>query len=99
VTILGAGTYMLSHQGGLYTACTDLVNTKAGQEKISFGRDNSDAGHIKYLCQGIVLLIDNPIWGIGASTVGPASYHLGDEKDHFNTENQYLQIYLEYGLL
>jgi hypothetical protein len=67
------GIYMLNQHGGLYTVCTDLVNTPAGKEKISFGRDNSDAGHIKYLCQGIVLLTDNPIWGIGASKVGPAS--------------------------
>ena len=41
---------------------------------------------------------EKPLWWQGAGTAGPASHQIEGIKA-YNPENQYLQIWLEYGLL
>lgn len=64
-----------------------------------FLRTRSDKGHIEYFFQWLNLVKQNWIRGIWAASVGPASNHIADVEKVFNPENQYMQIWLEYGLL
>lgn len=64
-----------------------------------FLRTWSDKGHEKFLNEGLRYVKDNRLRGKGAASVGPASYHNDDGAEAFNTENQYMQVWIEYGLI
>lgn len=64
-----------------------------------FLRTRSDKGHIEYFFQWLDLVRKNRLRGLWAASVGPASNHIEGVEKVFNPENQYMQIWLEYGLL
>jgi len=57
-------------------------------------RETSDWWHIEFLYKWFQMFKSEPLTGYGAGSVGPASYFT--QKEHFNPENQYLQLALEY---
>ena len=64
-----------------------------------FIRKRSDQWHEKFLNAWIEYIKDNRLRWKGAASVGPASYHNDDWSVAFNTENQYMQVRIEYGLI
>jgi len=64
-------------------------------DKIS--RKTSDWWHIEFMLKGISMIQQKPIIWHGAGSAWPASYYI-KEKQHFNPENQYLQLAIEYWL-
>lgn len=60
-----------------------------------WGRQFSNTWHINALITSIQAVWEHPLFGWGPGSVGPASHHfwLG-----YNTENQFLQVWIEYGL-
>ncbi|HRX64286.1 MAG TPA: O-antigen ligase family protein [Candidatus Absconditabacterales bacterium] len=68
-----------------------------GHDQI-LNREYSNTGHLKELKIAVQKVADSPFFGQGAASAGPASHHLGEGKE-YNPENQYLQIWIEYGLL
>lgn len=75
-----------------------IVYILSGGTSELFLRTRSDKGHIEYFIQGMELVKQHWLWGLGASSVGPWSHHMSDIEKVFNPENQYMQIWLEYGL-
>lgn len=71
--------------------------TYVGRDQI-INRDFSNNGHIKMIASAAQKVIQKPIFGRGAGFAGPASHYLA-EGEAYNPENQYLQIWLEYGIL
>lgn len=63
-----------------------------------FVRKRSDQGHIKFFLQGLDLVKENRLRGVGAASVGPGAGHINTDVTVFNPENQYMQIWIEYGL-
>lgn len=63
-----------------------------------FLRTWSDKGHIEYFFQWLDLVKQHRLRGLWAASVGPGSNHIADVDKVFNPENQYMQIWLEYGL-
>lgn len=59
------------------------------------GRNFSNTGHINAFFEAIAILKDHWLFGQWAWSAGPASHQLGIP---FNPENQYLQIWIEYGI-
>jgi hypothetical protein len=65
-------------------------------------RELSDKGHVELFLEWVDHLTLSPIYGWGAWSAGPASYRVdaatGSLADQyfFNTENQYLQIWVEW---
>ncbi len=64
-----------------------------------FLRTWSDKGHIEYFFQWLNLVKENWLRWLGAASVWPGSNHIGGIEKVFNPENQYMQIWLEYGLI
>ncbi len=64
-----------------------------------FIRKRSDQWHEKFLNEWITYIKNNRLWWMGAASVWPASYHNDDVSIAFNTENQYMQVWVEYGIL
>lgn len=58
-------------------------------------RGFSDKGHISMIEQSWSMIQTSPWIGLGGTSVGPGSHHGGIA---FNPENQFLQIWLEYGI-
>ena len=77
--------------------CVLWVVTYYGKDQIIY-RDYSNTGHIKELVIAIDKIKEKPIFGQWAASAGPASHHLWEWKE-YNPENQYLQIWIEYGLI
>jgi len=71
--------------------------TYMGKDQI-LNRAASNKGHIEHLVTALKKIKDKPLWGQGAGTAGPVTHHR-DDIVNYNPENQYLQIWLEYGLL
>lgn len=62
-----------------------------------FMRTRSDQWHIEFFLEWLRLVKQNRLRWIGSASVGPwANY--SDVHEVFNPENQYMQIWLEYGL-
>lgn len=59
------------------------------------GRQFSNTGHINAFFESLDILKTHRLRGLGAGTAWPASHQLGV---WFNPENQYLQIWIEYGI-
>ncbi len=60
-------------------------------------RELSDKWHMELLLEGIVFLWEKPLSWRGAGASWPASYRVwSDNEDFFNTENQYLQLWVEW---
>lgn len=59
------------------------------------GRNFSNTGHINAFFQAVEILKSHRLFGLWAGTAWPASHQLGIG---FNTENQYLQMRVEYGI-
>ncbi|MFA7717138.1 MAG: O-antigen ligase family protein [Candidatus Absconditabacterales bacterium] len=70
--------------------------TYLGRDQI-ISRDFSNTGHLRLILEAVKKIGARPIWGEGAGSAGPASFYLGPGKS-YNPENQYLQIWLEYGV-
>lgn len=68
-----------------------------GQSEL-FLRTRSDKGHIEYFFQWLDLVKQHRLRWLWAASVGPASNHIEWVEKVFNPENQYMQIWLEYGL-
>lgn len=68
-------------------------------ESTLFVRTRSDKGHIDFLREWLLLIKYNRLRGLWAASVWPWSNHIEWVKEVFNPENQYMQIWLEYGLL
>ena len=64
-----------------------------------FLRTWSDKGHIEYFFQWLDLVKQHWLRWLWAASVGPAANHIEGVDKVFNPENQYMQIWLEYGLL
>lgn len=64
-----------------------------------FLRTWSDKWHLEYFTQWMELVSQNRLRWLGASSVWPWSNHIEWITKVFNPENQYMQIWLEYGLL
>lgn len=62
-----------------------------------FVRTRSDKGHIEFFFQGLALVKQHWLRGLGAASVWPGSHHIA-HNEVFNPENQYMQIWLEYWL-
>jgi len=60
-------------------------------------RSFSDIGHLEMVIKWFEQIKEKPLWGQGAGTAGPASYQLN--KEGYNPENQFLQIWIEYGII
>ncbi len=74
-----------------------VINLDNLKEKII--RPNSSSGHFEALKNGIEIAKNNPL-GLGLGTSGPASYRFATEMNPaIITENWYLQIAIELGLL
>lgn len=73
------------------------IVTYFGQKEI-ISRDFSNTGHLRHIQEGIDHIAERPIRGLGAGTAGPASHQVEGIKN-YNPENQYLQIWIEYGFL
>lgn len=63
-----------------------------------FVRTRSDKWHIEFFQQGVDLIKQYWLWWLGAASVWPGSNHIEWVQEVFNPENQYMQIWLEYGL-
>ncbi len=68
-----------------------------GQRQI-ISREFSNTGHLKMVVEALHKIGERPLRGQWAWTAGPASHQVEWIKA-YNPENQYLQIWLEYGLL
>ena len=73
------------------------VVTYFGQRQI-ISREFSNTGHFKMVVEALNKIWERPLRWQGAGTAGPASHQVEWIKA-YNPENQYLQIWLEYGLL
>lgn len=71
--------------------------TYFGQKQI-ITREFSNTGHFKLVMEAFKKIGDRPIWWQGAGTAWPASYQVTGITA-YNPENQYLQIWIEYGVL
>ena len=71
--------------------------TYIGRDQI-ISRDFSNTGHFRLVLNALQKVADKPFWWQGAWFAGPASQFLGADRA-YNPENQYLQIWLEYGIL
>ena len=60
-------------------------------------RQFSNTGHLNMIQIALGKIADKPRFGEGAGSAGPASHHLGEWKE-YNPENQFLQIWIEYGI-
>lgn len=70
--------------------------TYIGREQI-IHREFSNNGHIDMIASAAQKVLQKPFFGRGPWFAGPASHYLVDG-DAYNPENQYLQIWLEYGI-
>lgn len=70
--------------------------TYLGRDQI-INRQFSNTWHIKNLQLALEKIKDHPWFGDWPGTAGPASHHLGEGKE-YNPENQFLQIWIEYGI-
>lgn len=68
-----------------------------GREQI-FARQYSNTGHIAMMKQWIEMSIEKPLTWRWAASAGPGS-HWNPEKEWFNPENQFLQIFIEFGVI
>lgn len=60
------------------------------------GRQFSNTWHINALITSVHAVQEHPLFGWGPGSVGPASHHFWL---WYNTENQFLQVLIEYGLV
>lgn len=67
-----------------------------GKDQI-ISREYSNTGHKELVLEAVQKISDRPIWGEGAGTAGPVTHH-NDDIPEYNPENQFLQIWIEYGL-
>ena len=77
--------------------CVLWVVTYYGRDQIIY-RDYSNTWHIKEIIIAIDKIKEKPILWQWAASAWPASHHLGEWME-YNPENQYLQIWIEYGLI
>lgn len=70
--------------------------TYVGRDQI-IGRDFSNIGHFNRIAQALEKIKEKPLRGQWAATAWPASYQIMEE--WYNPENQFLQIWIEYGAL
>jgi len=61
-------------------------------------REFSNTGHFRHVMEAFRLIGEKPLRGQWAGTAWPASHQVEGIKS-YNPENQYLQIWIEYGLL
>lgn len=73
------------------------VVTLIGQKQI-ISREFSNTWHLKHVVEALHKIAEKPLRWQGAGSAGPASHQIDGIKE-YNPENQYLQIWLEYGLL
>ena len=73
------------------------VVTYFGQRQI-ISREFSNTGHLKHVMEAFKQIGERPIRWQGAWTAWPASHQVEGIKS-YNPENQYLQIWIEYGVL
>lgn len=71
--------------------------TYIGRDQI-IARQFSNTGHFKMIMEAITKIKEKPLWWQWAGSAWPASHHLGKGKE-YNPENQFLQIWLEYGII
>lgn len=60
-------------------------------------RQFSNTGHLDMVEIALGKIAEKPWFGQWAASAGPASHHLGPGKE-YNPENQFLQIWIEYGI-
>ena len=70
--------------------------TYVGRDQI-INRSFSNDGHLSMIVSAAQKVIQKPFFGRGAGFAGPASHYL-PAGEAYNPENQYLQIWLEYGV-
>jgi len=61
-------------------------------------RSFSTVGHVEHTLRALEKIGEKPLLGWGAGTTGPAAHH-GETATKYNAENQFLQIWIEYGFL
>lgn len=67
-------------------------------QKQIISREFSNTGHFKMVVEALNKIWERPIWWQWAGTAGPASHQV-EGITSYNPENQYLQIWIEYGIL
>ncbi|MEI6425809.1 MAG: O-antigen ligase family protein [Candidatus Absconditabacteria bacterium] len=82
--------------GGLPLVLLFGTVTYLGRDQI-INRQFSNTGHFDMIEIALGKIADKPRFGQGAASAGPASHHLGKGKE-YNPENQFLQIWIEYGI-
>lgn len=70
--------------------------TYVGRDQI-INRQFSNNGHLNMIVSAAQKVVQKPFFGRGAGFAGPASHYLA-QGEAYNPENQYLQIWLEYGI-
>lgn len=71
--------------------------TYIGREQI-IHRDFSNTGHMEHTLRAIIKVAQKPLRWRGAGKAGPATHHEKTKED-YNPENQFLQVWIEYGFL
>lgn len=71
--------------------------TYIGRDQI-INRSFSNLWHIQHTLQAIQIIADKPIVGQGPGKAGPVTHH-GANATAYNPENQFLTIWIEYGLI
>lgn len=61
-------------------------------------REYSNTWHLELLVEAVNKVKEKPLFGRWAGSAGPVTHHTGDPADEYNPENQYLQIWIEYGI-
>lgn len=82
--------------GGLPVVLLFGTVTYLGRDQI-IERQFSNTWHLRMIQEAFQKIGDKPRFGQWAGSAWPASHHLGKGKE-YNPENQFLQIWIEYGL-
>ena len=80
------------------TVIAIIIYITGGGKSELFLRTWSDKWHLEYFFQWLELVKQNRLRGLWAASVWPWSNHVSSVGQIFNPENQYMQIWLEYGL-
>jgi len=74
-----------------------LIVTRFGRSQI-ISREFSNTWHLRSVLEAVQKIWERPIRWQGAGSAWPASYQINEKWKAYNPENQYLQIWMEYGI-
>ena len=74
-----------------------LVVTRFGRSQI-ITREFSNTWHLRSVLEAVQKIWERPIRWQWAGSAWPASYQIDEKWKEYNPENQYLQVWMEYGI-